>query len=976
MREKTIAWAVLIFSIIGLEIHSQEKEPLWVFPVGASIQSSPAIGQDGTIYFGADNGIFYALTPQGKKKWEFVTSGLIVSSPAIASDGTIYITSIDKIVYAINPDGSEKWRIMPGSGIVSSPAIAPDGTIVVGTVFNKLFAISADGFRKWEFPTMGNIISSAAIDREGTIYFGCMDTNFYAVSTNGAALWSFTAGDKINSSPAIDTDGTLYFGSFDKSVYSLAPSGKLRWNFKTEGAVRSSPVIGADGVIYIGSDDKKIYAIGHDGLKRWDFETRDVVRSTPAIDSDGTIYVGSYDGNLYAINKDGSLKWILKTQGIVSSSPIIDTNGVLYFGSWDRNFYAVKIDKPLASSPWPCFRKNIRRSGCEIDDVLHATTTKPIAKTEQELRVPSKKIDQNVEESNSLVSALPPTSAVKEQKPQQPKAEKTKPEQENPLEKPLAPETVLTPAEKPSEAIKKSSQKPSIKITSPKDGARVEDAKIVVEGTAKDKNGVKSVQYRLNSVKMGTAQGLGKWSVPLILQEGKNIFEARCENVDGNFSEWEKITIFYKPSFKIFAEILGKGKITPDVSGKKYESGSKIKLKAEPGKDYRFLTWFGSISDTSPEIEILVLSNIAVKAIFVPAEKHTTEPIHVTEKPSTEIQKPAKPQSISGSYRALLYPKSDDEIEVHGMLHIIVNSDSTWKGTLTTVDENISCEGKFDKENYSFVTIKRGTEMPVGIALKLSETNDNYVLNGHLTGLGKEMILSGHPQIALSQDKNIKQGLYTSIIAVPQKEELPPAGDGYAKLLLDEKGNVQINGKLYDNTQFSATSGLQANLTIPIFTSIKNGFLAGVLMLTNTPMSDLAGTMLWIKFANNTEKKIEKTNLRVVGSHFSPQIASRFISDTNLIIAFNGGGLDSLVPNMVYITPENKIEIKYTEVGMEFSFDFETGFYKGSFIHPIFKKQAHFDGVFLQKAKWGSGHFSCENKTGIVLVVTDSEEAK
>jgi hypothetical protein len=38
----------------------------------------PAIGDDNTIYFGADNGMLYAISPNGKKKWEFVTSGPIL----------------------------------------------------------------------------------------------------------------------------------------------------------------------------------------------------------------------------------------------------------------------------------------------------------------------------------------------------------------------------------------------------------------------------------------------------------------------------------------------------------------------------------------------------------------------------------------------------------------------------------------------------------------------------------------------------------------------------------------------------------------------------------------------------------------------------------------------------------------------------------------------------------------------------------
>ena len=39
----------------------------------AYIFSTPAIGRDGTIFFGAANGKFYALNPDGSLKWSYTT---------------------------------------------------------------------------------------------------------------------------------------------------------------------------------------------------------------------------------------------------------------------------------------------------------------------------------------------------------------------------------------------------------------------------------------------------------------------------------------------------------------------------------------------------------------------------------------------------------------------------------------------------------------------------------------------------------------------------------------------------------------------------------------------------------------------------------------------------------------------------------------------------------------------------------------
>lgn len=42
----------------------------WIYEADASIESSPAIGEDGTIYVGIDNGYLYVFNPDGTIKWK------------------------------------------------------------------------------------------------------------------------------------------------------------------------------------------------------------------------------------------------------------------------------------------------------------------------------------------------------------------------------------------------------------------------------------------------------------------------------------------------------------------------------------------------------------------------------------------------------------------------------------------------------------------------------------------------------------------------------------------------------------------------------------------------------------------------------------------------------------------------------------------------------------------------------------------
>jgi len=98
-----------------------------------SILSSPAIGADGTIYSGCDNGKVYALNPDGSLKWSYQTEGKVSSSPAIGADGIIYIGSWDGKVYAFGPITSV---IFPGLNILCLPPGAEETYPNVSSLWN------------------------------------------------------------------------------------------------------------------------------------------------------------------------------------------------------------------------------------------------------------------------------------------------------------------------------------------------------------------------------------------------------------------------------------------------------------------------------------------------------------------------------------------------------------------------------------------------------------------------------------------------------------------------------------------------------------------------------------------------------------------------------------------------------------------------------------------------------------------------
>jgi len=109
------------------------------------VRASITIGQDGTLYMttkagGADrNARLIALSPSGHKQWHYVLEGVHItgddsySTPSIGDDGMIYFGAESGYLYALQPDGTLAWKHEVANGVNwSSPAILTDGTLLIG----------------------------------------------------------------------------------------------------------------------------------------------------------------------------------------------------------------------------------------------------------------------------------------------------------------------------------------------------------------------------------------------------------------------------------------------------------------------------------------------------------------------------------------------------------------------------------------------------------------------------------------------------------------------------------------------------------------------------------------------------------------------------------------------------------------------------------------------------------------------------
>jgi len=117
----------------------------WRFLGGGIFSSSVAIGPDGMIYAGCEDGKVYAINSiNGRQIWNFPTyetdpdtgeqvPSKITVTPAVDADGKIYFGSQNGFFYALNSDGEELWNYPTGKIDRSSACIDSLGRVYVGT---------------------------------------------------------------------------------------------------------------------------------------------------------------------------------------------------------------------------------------------------------------------------------------------------------------------------------------------------------------------------------------------------------------------------------------------------------------------------------------------------------------------------------------------------------------------------------------------------------------------------------------------------------------------------------------------------------------------------------------------------------------------------------------------------------------------------------------------------------------------------
>lgn len=349
----------------------------WQFTLPQESFQSITLGAEQRIHAACENGLLYTLDTAGNLAWSYDAGSPLITTPAIGLDGSQYFGSQDGYIHAVSHEGLCRWKWREskrtGSGpsaLPNTPVITEDGTVILSTHNAVLAAVQPDGTVIWErrLNESGRgdrtVMTSPTLGSDGAFYVGTLyDPCFYAIDvTDGSTRWRWSPdpytydGMELDlafyNTPVVASDGTIYTTLLTgHCLYALDPDeGTTQWAVdvvaltdildpcdaivlpNTDDTIRilNEPAVGPDGIVYIASDQPFLVALHPaDGRVKWITRLGMIGFYTLAVDAEGRVYAASEDGGLYVLDSDGTILSHLQTDFWLAR-PAIDADGRIY----------------------------------------------------------------------------------------------------------------------------------------------------------------------------------------------------------------------------------------------------------------------------------------------------------------------------------------------------------------------------------------------------------------------------------------------------------------------------------------------------------------------------------------------------------------------------------------------------------------------------------------------------------------------
>ena len=278
---------------------------------------------DNWLFFGASNGLFYALNAEtGKTEWTFPVRVESLGEPLV-HNGVVYFLAGNDILYALKAvSGRKIW------------------------VYNRLSS-SQLSIRGASRPMVWG----------KNLYLGFSDGSFVALNKKrGTVNWEKNINQNkrfrdVDSSPVSDGQ-RIYVSSFDGALYCLNPKdGSIYWKVEEGGY---APVLIVKDTLYYSTSNGKVMALDRaSGKVKW---TRDGVQgvATGFAFYRGLLVYGESQGALQILDAStGQQVGEYKTGRGVTSAPALDEKtGDVYFLSASATLYALQLGWEVPQRTW------------------------------------------------------------------------------------------------------------------------------------------------------------------------------------------------------------------------------------------------------------------------------------------------------------------------------------------------------------------------------------------------------------------------------------------------------------------------------------------------------------------------------------------------------------------------------------------------------------------------------------------------
>ncbi len=491
----------------------------------------------------------------------------------------------------------------------------------------------------------------------------------------------------------------------------------------------------------------------------------------------------------------------------------------------------------------------------------------------------------------------------------------------------------------PSDAV-------TLTISSPAANARLGSNAVLVTGTADGGTPVHTVRMRVeNSAGISAFQeaaGTANYSLPLDgLVPGNNTIRVQALDPAGIVLAQVTRIVQYVVSRDLVISVIGDGRVTDGFLGTSNRAlGRKYTVTAFPVAGSLFAGWSGGITSAQAKLTFTMTEGLELAATFVP-------------NPFNERK---------GIYTGLLLGDGDRSVPTTGRLQIKVNGVGAFTGQIVLGGKRYSVKGRFN---------------PAGDAsVKLGRSGGNAVLHLDTEGMGgvtaavtlENSTSSSVASLGLAKSVGaMHAGRYTVSIPRNLAETNPavPAGNGYATLRVSKSGQGRLTGSLADRSSFSVGGSFGVDSAMTIYAPLNGGVgvLAGTLRIAPTEISDLDGTVLWVKQAAFA------TDALLVACRFEPPAKGETILDVaageNNATIFLEGDLVEPVTQPVTLDSANRVSLSASLLeGLRLKVNPATGTYSGSFVHPETGAKARIGGVILQKQNAGFGYFHGTQASG------------